>query len=51
MLKLFDGSYYDVQSFQDLVSEKLGVPITKLVPGQTAHRSMDVELLSRFTSL
>jgi adenylosuccinate lyase len=51
MLKLFDGDFSKVKNFQISVSEKLDIGITELVPGQTAHRSMDVELLSCFTSL
>lgn len=51
MLKMMDGDYAKVEKFQSLVSVKLGMTITELVPGQTAHRSMDVDLLACFVSL
>lgn len=51
MLKLFDGDSSKVQDFQVAIEEKLGIEITELVPGQTSHRSMDVELLSCFVSI
>lgn len=51
MMKLFDGDFSKVKEFQLSVSKKLNISVTELVPGQTAHRSMDVALLTCFTSL
>jgi adenylosuccinate lyase len=51
MMKLMGGYFERVMEFQDSVSEKLDIKITELVPGQTAHRSMEVALLACFTSL
>ncbi len=51
MMKLVDGDFAKVKEFQDSVAKKLDIPVTDLVPGQTAHRSMEVALLSCFTSL
>jgi adenylosuccinate lyase len=50
-IKLVNGDYVKVQEFQRKVSEKLNISVTELVPGQTAHRSMEVDLLSCFVSL
>ena len=51
MIKLFDGDFDKVKEFQFSISKKLNIPVTDLVPGQTAHRSMEVALLACFTSL
>jgi len=51
LMKIFDCDYERVKELQQRVSQKLDIEITELVPGQTAHRSMDVDLLSCFSSL
>jgi adenylosuccinate lyase len=51
MMKLVDSDFEKVKIFQNSISQKLDIPVTELVPGQTAHRSMEVSLLSCFTSL
>lgn len=51
LLKLMDGDVSMVEVFQFKVAEKLETEVTWMVPGQTAPRSWDIELVHRFVSL
>ena len=51
LLKLFDNDSKKIKEFEKLLIQELGIDITKLVPGQTAPRDWDVQLLHCFSSL
>ena len=51
LLELCDNDIEKISEFEKKLKKYLGVKITKLVPGQTAPRSWDNELVFRFSSI